>query len=147
MKYKPRRILFAWKSERIWSCSPKRNSAHIACLVSWCIRAWVVVFPWEMSPPPNTHTQPHNSALTSLQEQIEREYKMRDGAAKLLQASKSTRQSMEASKGLFVSNAKIIALMRELQQRQSGGEGNSGSRYIQCVCVCVLLCSTLWARR
>jgi len=63
---------------------------------------------------------------------------MRDGAAKLLQASKSTRQSMEASKGLFVSNAKIIALMRELQQRQSGGGGNSGSRYIQCVCVCTV---------
>jgi len=71
--------------------------------------------------------KPHNSAVTSLQEQIEREYKMRDGAAKLLQASKSTRQSMEASKGLFVSNAKIIALMRELQQRQSGGGGNSGT--------------------
>ena len=92
-----------------------------------------------MSPPnTHTHTQPHNSAVTSLQEQIEREYKMRDGAAKLLQASKSMRQSMEASKGLFVSNAKIIALMRELQQRQSGGGGNSGSRYIHSVCVCTV---------
>ena len=35
---------------------------------------------------------------------------------KLLQASSSTAQSMEASKGLFVSNAKIIALLREIQQ-------------------------------
>ena len=85
--------------------------------------------------PHNTHPQPQNSAVTSLQEQIEREHKMRDGAAKLLQASKSMRHSMEASKGMFVSNAKIIALMRELQQRQSGGGGNNGSRYIQCVCM------------
>ena len=44
---------------------------------------------------------------------------MRDGANKLLQASKTTWQSMEASKGLFVSNAKIIALMKEVQQRQA----------------------------
>lgn len=56
--------------------------------------------------------------MIALQEKIDHEYKMRDGAVKLLQASKSAQQSMEASKGLFVSNAKIIALMRELQQMQ-----------------------------
>lgn len=59
-----------------------------------------------------------NPATNALQSRIELEYKIRDGAAKLLQASKSTRQSIEASKGLFVSNAKIIALMRELQERK-----------------------------
>ncbi len=59
-----------------------------------------------------------NPAANSLQSRIELEYKMRDGAAKLLQASKNSRQSVEASKGLFVSNAKIIALMREMQQRK-----------------------------
>jgi len=50
---------------------------------------------------------------------IELENKIRDGAAKLLQASKTTRQSMEASKGLFVSNAKILALMREMQKQKA----------------------------
>ena len=59
------------------------------------------------------------SGTAKLQAQIEREYKIRDGAARLLQASKSSRQSMEASKSLFVSNAKIVSLMKELQQRQS----------------------------
>ena len=44
---------------------------------------------------------------------------MRDGAAKLLQASKAQKHSMEASKGLFVSNIKILALMRELQRRKA----------------------------
>lgn len=78
---------------------------------------------------PHTHTHSHTQTAepgasvsgTTLQAQIEREYKIRDGAARLLQASKSSRQSMEASKSLFVSNAKIIALMKEMQQRQSGG--------------------------
>ena len=44
---------------------------------------------------------------------------MRDGAAKLLAACKGPWQAMEASKGMFVSNAKIIALLREVQQRQA----------------------------
>ena len=83
-----------------------------------------------LSPPPHTHTQPYDSAVTSLQEQIEREYKIREGAAKLLQASKNSRQSMEASKGLFVSNAKIIALMKELQQRQGEGGGKRSNRCV-----------------
>lgn len=63
--------------------------------------------------------------LVSLQEQIERENKIRDGATKLLQASNNPHQAMEASKGLFVSNAKILALMREIQQRKEGGKGNA----------------------
>ena len=62
---------------------------------------------------------PQNPAISQLQEKIELEYKIRDGATKLLQASNNSTQSMEASKGLFVSNAKIIALMRELQQLQT----------------------------
>lgn len=47
------------------------------------------------------------------------ETKIKDGAMKLLQASSSSAQSMEASKGLFVANAKILALMREIQQRRT----------------------------
>lgn len=61
---------------------------------------------------------PENPAVTLLNEQIELECKIRDGATKLQQAAKNTWQSMEASKGLFVSNAKILALMKELQQIQ-----------------------------
>lgn len=48
----------------------------------------------------------------------------------MLQASKNSRQSMEASKGLFVSNAKIIALMKELQQRQAEGGGKKSNRCV-----------------
>ena len=73
--------------------------------------------------PINTQTAEPGSSVNSgatLQALIEREYKIRDGAARLLQASKNSHQSMEASKSLFVSNAKIIALMKEMQQRQSG---------------------------
>ena len=62
---------------------------------------------------------PQNPAVMQLQEKIEMETKIRDGATKLLQASSSTTLSTEASKGLFVSNAKIIALMREIQQLQT----------------------------
>lgn len=40
----------------------------------------------------------------------------------MLQASKNAKQSMEASKGLFVSEAKIIGHMRELQQIQARSE-------------------------
>ena len=53
------------------------------------------------------------------------ETKIKDGAAKLLQASSSRTQSMEASKGMFVSNAKIIALLREMQQLRAGTAGDS----------------------
>lgn len=68
-----------------------------------------------------------NPAANAIQARIELEYKIRDGAAKLLQASKNTRQSIEASKGLFVSNAKIIGLMKELQQRKENPD-NKGVR-------------------
>lgn len=59
------------------------------------------------------------------------ETKIKDGATKLLQASSSAAQSMEASKGMFVSNAKILALLREIQQLRAGTEpstttGDSG---------------------
>lgn len=60
-----------------------------------------------------------NPKLAELEKEIEREYLIRDGGAKLLQASKSSKQSMEASKGLFVSDAKIIGCMRELQHQKS----------------------------
>lgn len=60
-----------------------------------------------------------NPKLAELKKEIEREYLIRDGGAKLLQASKSTKQSMEASKGLFVSDAKIIGCMKELQHQQN----------------------------
>ena len=63
--------------------------------------------------------QPVHPAIASLQEAIERENKMRDGAAKLLHASKSQKHSMEASKCLFVSNAKLLALMHEIQQQRA----------------------------
>ena len=79
-----------------------------------------------------TCTQPSevgSSECGAIQAQIEREYKIRDGASRLLQASKTSRQSMEASKSLFVSNAKIISLMKELQQRQSGMAGKM-TRYV-----------------
>ena len=56
---------------------------------------------------------------------------MRDGAAKLLAACKGPRQAMEASKGMFVSNAKIIALLREVQLRQAKNNCRSdSSRYV-----------------
>lgn len=62
---------------------------------------------------------PSDLATAALQSQIEREQKIQDGAARLLQASKNTTQCLEASKGLFVSKAKILALMREMQQIQT----------------------------
>lgn len=66
------------------------------------------------------------------------ETKIKDGATKLLQASSSSTQSMEASKGLFVSNAKIIALLREIQQLRSNESGvistNGGDKNKQTSC-------------
>lgn len=51
---------------------------------------------------------------------------------KLLQASNSTAQSMEASKGLFVANAKILALMREIQQRRTESSVTSEKATMSC---------------
>jgi hypothetical protein len=59
-------------------------------------------------------------AIERLQERIEMETKIKDGATRLLQASSTAAQSMEASKGVFVSNAKIISLLREIQQLRTG---------------------------
>ena len=55
------------------------------------------------------------------------ETKIKDGATKLLQASSSPAQSVEASKGLFVSNAKILALLREIQQLRAGTGASSAA--------------------
>ena len=49
---------------------------------------------------------------------MQQEEKIKEGAVKLLQASKSPQQVMEASKGVFVSNARILSLMKELQKRK-----------------------------
>lgn len=54
--------------------------------------------------------------LAKLQEAIEKESKIRDGASKLLQLAKSSKQSMEISKSVFVSNMKTLGLMKQLQQ-------------------------------
>ena len=56
--------------------------------------------------------------LIKLQEAIEKECKIREGANKLLQLSKNNRQNMEASKSLFVSNMKILEHMKKVQQVQ-----------------------------
>lgn len=60
-----------------------------------------------------------NPRLQELRKLIDCEYSIRDGGAKLLQASKNSKQSMQASKGLFVSDAKIIGYMKELQHQQN----------------------------
>lgn len=67
-----------------------------------------------------------------LQSNIEKEYAIRDGGAKLLQASANNKQSMQASKGLFVSDAKILGHMRQLQQVQDQEENvESNTRWVQ----------------
>ena len=63
---------------------------------------------------------PQDPAIERLQERIEMETKIKDGATRLLQASSTAALSMEASKGMFVSNAKILALLREIQQLRAG---------------------------
>ncbi len=65
-----------------------------------------------------------NPEITVLQGYIEKEYAIRDGGAKLLQASANQKQSMQASKGLFVSDAKILGHMRQLQQVQDQNREN-----------------------
>lgn len=66
--------------------------------------------------------------IAELKKRIECEYSIRDGGAKLLQASKNNKQSMEVSKGLFVSEAKIIGYMRELQMQQNSGKNKRSTR-------------------
>ena len=48
-------------------------------------------------------------------ERIEREYKIKEGTVKLFNAANNIQHSMEAAKSFFTSNAKIIALLRQLQ--------------------------------
>ena len=51
----------------------------------------------------------------SIVDRIEREYKIKEGTIKLFNAAKNIHQSMDAAKSFFTSNAKIIALLRQLQ--------------------------------
>ena len=69
--------------------------------------------------------------IANIQRCIEREYAIREGGVKLLHASSNNKQAMEASKGLFVSDAKIIGHMRELQQQQDimSNNGKNCVRY------------------
>ena len=56
-----------------------------------------------------------SSQNLSVVERIEREYKIKEGTVKLFNAAKNLQQSMDAAKSFFTSNAKIIALLRQLQ--------------------------------
>lgn len=47
---------------------------------------------------------------------IEREVQMREGAGKLLAACSRMEQALEAAKSLVTSNARILALLSQLQQ-------------------------------
>lgn len=47
---------------------------------------------------------------------IEREVQMREGAGKLLAACSRTEQALEAAKSLLTSDARILALLSQLQQ-------------------------------
>ncbi|XP_051959632.1 rhotekin-like isoform X1 [Xyrauchen texanus] len=51
-----------------------------------------------------------------VQEQIEREVRIREGACKLLAACSQRDQALEASKTLLTSNSRIMALMSQLQR-------------------------------
>lgn len=48
--------------------------------------------------------------------QIEREVRMREGASKLLAACSRRDQALEASKSLLTCNARILALLSQLQK-------------------------------
>ncbi|XP_052250591.1 rhotekin-like isoform X2 [Dreissena polymorpha] len=54
-----------------------------------------------------------------MQQKIDHEIKMREGAARLLAASKHPNQLMEAAKNLLASNTRIVAYMSELQRRKT----------------------------
>ncbi|KAM6984920.1 rhotekin-like [Aplochiton taeniatus] len=51
-----------------------------------------------------------------VQRQIEREVRMREGASKLLAACSQKEQALEASKSLLTCNARILALLSQLQR-------------------------------
>uniref|UniRef100_A0A3B5B8J4 Rhotekin 2b n=1 Tax=Stegastes partitus TaxID=144197 RepID=A0A3B5B8J4_9TELE len=55
---------------------------------------------------------------SGLLQQIEREVRMREGASKLLGACSQREQALEASKSLLTCNARILALLSQLQKRR-----------------------------
>ncbi|XP_023121244.3 rhotekin-like [Amphiprion ocellaris] len=57
-----------------------------------------------------------NSQDVELLQQIEREVRMREGASKLLAACSQREQALEASKSLLTCNARILALLSQLQK-------------------------------
>lgn len=61
---------------------------------------------------------------------------MREGAGKLLAASSRRDQALEASKSLLTCNARILALLSQLQRMKKAQVlQRVGHRYV-CVCVC-----------
>uniref|UniRef100_A0A673CE91 Rhotekin 2b n=1 Tax=Sphaeramia orbicularis TaxID=375764 RepID=A0A673CE91_9TELE len=70
-------------------------------------------------------------------QQIEREVRMRDGASKLLAACSQREQALEASKNLLTCNARILALLSQLQKMRKAQilqrVGNrSGHKIVTC---------------
>lgn len=61
-------------------------------------------------------TADKSAAEMEVESQIEQESKIRDGALRLYQAATNTKQSMEASKSLMTSNARLLVLMSCLQK-------------------------------
>ncbi|XP_008274377.1 rhotekin-like [Stegastes partitus] len=59
-----------------------------------------------------------DSQDVELLQQIEREVRMREGASKLLGACSQREQALEASKSLLTCNARILALLSQLQKRR-----------------------------
>lgn len=59
------------------------------------------------------------AAEMDIEREIEHEYRIRDGATKLLRASKNVRQSMESAKSLLTSNARVLSLMAKLQRTRA----------------------------
>lgn len=60
----------------------------------------------------------HNLKEYDLEQKIELEIKMREGATKLLTACKHQTQALEASKNLVMSNERMTAYLTELQKRK-----------------------------
>lgn len=72
--------------------------------------------------------------------QIEREVRMREGASKLLAACSQREQALEASKSLLTCNARILALLSQLQRmrkaqilKRMGRRSEGVQGYIVCM--------------
>ncbi|XP_029025197.1 rhotekin-like isoform X2 [Betta splendens] len=70
-------------------------------------------------------------------QQIEREVRMQEGASKLLAACSQREQALEASKSLLTCNARILALLGELQRARKArvlrrGRRRSGEDLVPC---------------